>query len=122
VGWSDERHEIRVGSKVEISDEDVILVLTNGLPGDYGQFIIVLDVTHPEDITLVNVIARLANEEGRREMDVVKEEKVRLGESALAAKKQCRDRSEITCFGCSKKGHFRSECLDKKEETITVIR
>jgi hypothetical protein len=55
-------------------------------------------------------------------MNVVKkeEEKNRLRESALAAKKECRDHLEITCFGCSKKGHFRSECLNKKEETVTA--
>jgi gag-polypeptide of LTR copia-type/Domain of unknown function (DUF4219) len=107
---------------VKISDEDIILVLTNGLPGGYEQFVIALDATRPEDITLGNIIMRLANEEGRREMNVVKkeEEKNRLGESALAAKKECCDRSEITCFGCGKKGHFRSECLDKKEETATA--
>jgi hypothetical protein len=55
-------------------------------------------------------------------MDVVKkeEEKNRLGESALVAKKECCDHSEITYFGCGKKGHFCSECPDKREETATA--
>ena len=55
-------------------------------------------------------------------MDVVKreEEKKTLGESALVAKKGRRNCLEITCFGCGKKGHFHSECLDKKEETATA--
>jgi len=72
---------------VDVTDEDVILVLTNGLPTTYSQFIITLDGTYPEDITLENIIVRLANEEGQQDIDIVKkeEEKVRLGESALAA-------------------------------------
>lgn len=48
---------------VDVLDEDVILMLTNGLPGTYDHFVIALDAAHPEDITLKNVIARLANEE-----------------------------------------------------------
>jgi hypothetical protein len=104
---------------VNVTDKDVILVLTNGLPETFNQFVIALDATRPEDITLKNVIAQLANEEGQQGIDIVKkeEEKVRLGESALAATKGRRDRSEITCFYCGKKGHFRSEYPERKEET-----
>ena len=55
-------------------------------------------------------------------MDVVKkeEEEKRLGESALVAKKGHCDCSEITCFKCGKKGHFCSECPDRKEGTATA--
>jgi len=49
---------------VNVTDEDIILVLTNGLPKTFNQFVIALDAACPEDITLENIIAQLANEEG----------------------------------------------------------
>jgi len=112
--------------EVTITEEDLILVLTNGLPVSYEPFVIALDAANPADITLSNVVARLANEEGRQGIDIVKkeEEERRIAESALATVgkgKVRRDRSEITCFGCRKKGHFRSECPERKEESSAGI-
>jgi hypothetical protein len=103
--------------EVKVSEEDLILVLTNGLPPSFESFIITLDAARPEDITLANVVARLANEEGRQGVNVVikEEEEQRLAESALTATKACCDHSDITCFGCGKKGHFCNECPDRKE-------
>ena len=103
--------------EVKVSEEDLILVLTNGLPPSFESFVIALDAVRPEDITLANVVARLANEEGRQGVNVVikEEEEQRLAESALAATKARRDRSDIICFGCGKKGHFCNECPDRKE-------
>jgi len=73
---------------VEISDEDVMLVLTNGLPGTYDHFVIALDATCPEDLTLKNVIVRLANEEGHQRINIIKkEEMTKLLESALTSTK-----------------------------------
>jgi hypothetical protein len=107
---------------VNVADEDVILVLTNGLPETYNPFVIALDGARPEDITLQNVIVRLANEEGRQGIDIVKKEEeiAKLGESALAVTKNRRDRSEIICFGCGKKGHFRSQCPERKQDNAGV--
>ena len=49
---------------VEVTNEDIILVLMSGLPTAYNQFFIALDVVCLENITLKNVIAQLTNEEG----------------------------------------------------------
>ena len=105
-----------VGAKA--TDEDIILVLTNGLPSVYDQFIIALNAAWPKDITLKNVIECLANEEGWQGINVIKKEegKVRLRESALAATNGCCDHSEITRFYCGKKGHFCSECPERKDK------
>ena len=48
---------------VDVSDEDIILSLTLGLPSSYESFIISLDTTPPDQFTLDYVIARLMNEE-----------------------------------------------------------
>ncbi|KAI0787682.1 hypothetical protein C8Q74DRAFT_1409132 [Fomes fomentarius] len=50
-----------------ITDEDVILVLTNGLPTSYSQLIVTLDATPPSvALTVETVIKRLLNEESRQ--------------------------------------------------------
>ena len=48
---------------VDVSDEDSILALKMGLDKSYDSFIISLDTTPPEQLTLNYVISRMLNEE-----------------------------------------------------------
>jgi hypothetical protein len=98
------------------TEEDIILILTNGLPLMYTSFVIALDATLATDVTLVNVISWLANKEGWQETYQTEEDSVHdPGLSSLAAVvKVCHRHSDITCFECGEKGHYRSECLDLK--------
>jgi len=52
---------------VDVSDKDVILALTLGLPLSYESFIISLDTTPPDQFTLNYVIMRLTNEEAQQQ-------------------------------------------------------
>ncbi|OJA07944.1 hypothetical protein AZE42_11021 [Rhizopogon vesiculosus] len=42
---------------VDVTDEDLILVLTLGLPSSYENLIVSLDATPPDELTLDHVIA-----------------------------------------------------------------
>ena len=50
----------------EASEEDIILVLTQGLTSEFDNFVVTLDATAASDLTLGYVIARLLNEEARQ--------------------------------------------------------
>jgi hypothetical protein len=52
--------------RVTVDDEDIILILTGGLPQFYDSFIITLDSLSPADLMLNNVITCLLNEEARQ--------------------------------------------------------
>jgi hypothetical protein len=54
-------HLIEIG--VTVDDEDIILVLTGGLPSSYENFVVSLDSTPPSELTLEYVVTRLLNEE-----------------------------------------------------------
>ena len=54
-------HLTQIG--VEVSDEDFILVLTQGLPAAYETFVVSLDATDPSLLASEHVISRLLNEE-----------------------------------------------------------
>ena len=109
---------------VDISDEDTILALTMGLNKSYDSFIISLDTTPPEQLTLEHVISHMLNEEVRRdnvdiqgvatkskgggmngEVRVKKEENV-----AMAAMQ--RD-GPTMCWRCGKTGHVKAFCKEK---------
>ncbi|KZP10436.1 hypothetical protein FIBSPDRAFT_703345, partial [Athelia psychrophila] len=47
------------------TEEDTIIVLTNGLPSDYNTFIATLDSVAAKELTIDYVITRLANERVR---------------------------------------------------------
>ena len=49
---------------VDISDEDIIVVLTAGLPPSYTTVIISLDAVKSKELTLDFIITHLSNEEG----------------------------------------------------------
>ena len=46
-----------------IINEDIILALSAGLPEQYSTFIVALDRIPPNELTLLNVITWLLNEE-----------------------------------------------------------
>ena len=48
---------------VKVSDEDMIVVLTTGLPDSYTPIIITFDALDPEKLTLYFIINHLLNEE-----------------------------------------------------------
>lgn len=52
-------------ANVSCDDEDIILVLTLGLPPSYDNFVVTLDSTPAHELTLNYVIAHLINEESR---------------------------------------------------------
>jgi hypothetical protein len=102
--------------EAEVSDEDMIMVLTRGLPDEYETFVVTLDSTPPSDFTLEYVIARLLNEESRHVTSRDDEPK------ALAAKGQGKTPlAQITCFNCGKKGHYQFECPEPKKEATAGL-
>lgn len=96
--------------KGEIPDEEIIVILTDSLPESYAPLVVQLDAMEESGRTLSHVITRLIGEERRQSTNEDREDT----SVALIAKKTRRDRSEITCFGCGEKGHYRSECPKEK--------
>jgi gag-polypeptide of LTR copia-type/Domain of unknown function (DUF4219)/Zinc knuckle len=101
---------------VTVDDEDIILVLTGGLPSSYDNFVVTLDSTPPSQLTLNYVITRLLNEETRQNGDT-SPDNVTL--SATSARRKPRDISQITCFNCAQKGHYQSNCPKPKKSPPT---
>ena len=99
--------------KGDISDEEIIVVLTDSLPDSYTPLVFQLDTMEEKDRTLSHVITQLIEEERRQTEGRDWEDPLAL---VAAAKRKRKDRSKITCFGCGEKGHYRSECQQEKEE------
>nr|VWP01239.1 cAMP-independent regulatory protein pac2 [Ganoderma boninense] len=89
-----------------VNEEDVILVLTK-LPSTFDNIVVNLDSTPPQDLTVDYVIQRLINEESRQASNSLSVD------GAIAGVARARARtplSQITCFRCSQKGHYQSDC------------
>ena len=107
-------------SGVEVSDQDKILTLTMGLPPSYDPVIINFDATPSELLTLNNVIARLLNEEVRQSSDSKAakdpEDEAMVvtggGKNGRGARNPVG--ADVTCFFCERKGHFKSDCPEKR--------
>jgi hypothetical protein len=97
---------------VATTSQDMILVVTMGLPPTYDTIIINFNSTSPDQLTFENVVAWLINEETCQSST---EEAIKTAQNnaALAATHRCDGcdpRCELICHFCEKPGHFKSEC------------
>lgn len=109
---------------VEMSYEDMILALTNGLDDTYEPFIISLDSTPPKDLTLEYVEDRMLNEEVRRgnkgvlsssELEGVEREtaffvKAGGGRGIQGLPVAPAAVGDHSCWNCGEEGHIRAYC------------
>ena len=114
------------------TDEDKILVLTQGLPPSYDPFIISFDATiaasgskDDPSISLEVVKSHLLNEEShQRAAQPVTTPGVTLAVTP-ATQKTHRPLKQITCFHCGEKGHYQINCpkwkAEEKKGTAAVI-
>lgn len=99
---------------VDVSDEDRILALTNGLDDSYEAFVISLDATQPQNLTLEYVVDRLLNDEMRRDNKGVKseEDEIKVKREAYLSKGSGSGSSSTSrmCWHCGKAGHIKTYC------------
>jgi hypothetical protein len=100
---------------VDVSNEDIIVVLTAGLPSSYTTVIISLDAVKPQELTLDFIITRLLNEEGHQVIssNVSEVKKEEPNNTAMMSK---RSSHNVQCYYCLEMGHFSSACPMKAKE------
>ena len=102
-----------------VSNQDIILALTLGLPPSFDQVIVALDSTPTKDLALDVVITRLLNDEVRQTSTSQPTPSITrdAGQAAAAISsekpKTPIDRTKVMCFFCDKAGHYKSECPEK---------
>ena len=94
---------------VKVSNEDFILVFTQGLPTAYETFVVSLNVT---DLSLLNskhMISRLLNKEVCQ-LVLIRDPELQTTQkdNAFYANAKKIQIEQITCFKCWKKGHYQS--------------
>lgn len=109
---------------IAVSEQDMILALTVGLPNSYEAVIINFDATPAELLTLDHVIARLLNEETRQDSSREITKAIEPEDEAMAvtssagrrwanSSKQSNASQEI-CYWCEKAGHRKSDCFERQ--------
>jgi hypothetical protein len=94
-------------------DDEMILVLTNGLVDSYHDFVISLNSVPQEDLTLNYVISRLLNEESRQLAHQDHSETQAL--TATCSRPAKRPLKAI-CSNCKGLGHCRADCPQSSPE------
>lgn len=100
------------GAKLEDVDAVCHLLLT--LPSSYDNIVAALETVAADKLTLEFVKSRLMDEEMKRKHLQSKQEEVEVGKAAFSG--NMRNRNNLKCYNCGKRGHKRSECrLEKKQ-------
>jgi gag-polypeptide of LTR copia-type/Zinc knuckle len=105
---------------VAVIDEDMILALTEGLPGEFTTLIITLDNILTAELTLVNIITHLLNEEVPQVAESAAKN-ARHHALAIAKKKPLRPIEEIMCYNCNGKGHYQVDCPLPKRAAAAAV-
>ncbi|KDQ56282.1 hypothetical protein JAAARDRAFT_48207 [Jaapia argillacea MUCL 33604] len=103
-------------SGVLVSKQDMILALTMGLPLVYDSLIITFDSTPPKELTLNVVITHLINEETHQSSSTATTSHYATrSDQDVAMAVNTRDCLDVTCFFCDGKGHYKSDCPEKRK-------
>jgi hypothetical protein len=102
---------------VAIIDEDVILALTAGLPESYSSFIVTRDNLPSAELTLTNIITRLLKQ-NRTSFSYNDQA---FGAMMAKNKKNKTPLNEITCYNCSGKGHYKTNCPSPEQSALAVL-
>ncbi|KAF8220733.1 hypothetical protein L208DRAFT_1382541 [Tricholoma matsutake] len=108
---------------IEVADQDKILMLTMGLPNTYDAVIINFDLTPANLFTLNHIITQLLNEETRQVSQApVTNDHCDTNEAMATMRSPLGHRTrpapstlDVTCYFRNKKGHYKSDCLQRKE-------
>ncbi|KAG6825511.1 hypothetical protein H0H92_003431 [Tricholoma furcatifolium] len=95
---------------VTVSDEDIIVVLTAGLPPSYETVLISLDAVEPTQLTLDFVITRLLNEESRQASSLSTSTSTPAPDDPKEAMVASKRGANVICFYCGGTGHFAASC------------
>jgi len=101
------------------SETLMVAVLLISLPESYSPLIVSLD-THPDRTKFDFVVQRCINEEARQLSIASSKQSSGSSDqnSAFSAdSKPKRDKKDVTCYRCKKKGHYKNECKEELEET-----
>ncbi len=94
--------------KVNITDEDVYMVLIMNLPPSFDNLITSLESMSTKDVDLQFIVARLLHE-------VSKRKECESSETTASVNKTHKSNEKL-CFYCKKPGHFVRNCLRKKSD------
>ena len=103
-----------------VTDDDMILALTAGLPHSYDNFLVSLDTLPDSEYTLTIIISRLNNEYQRQHMYFstprvqptlpISDQNEALAVVASPSSPMSSRLIHITCFLCGNKGHYQANC------------
>jgi len=103
--------------EADVTDQWIILALTNGLPARFDSLVESLDSVTPDALTLDYVVTRLLNANAIHRTDAKAHDEGGGGAMAVKLKNwrsgsggQSGDSSSVRCHNCRGFGHYRKEC------------